>query len=350
MQVKKWATMELDKIAQILDGLSTSINVLSFHGCFCVIGPIEAGHCNSCSLVCSFCMLSHCTSSFMDILCQLCDNYKKFQQNLGQMRELFRRLDAAHHGTDGNENISTSQRGDANLEANFLESELPGLSSDHTPVITGNISTSQGGDANLEANFLESELPGLSSDHTLVITGNISTSQGGDANLEANFLESELPGLSSDHTPVITGNISTSQGGDANFEASFLEFELPGLSSDYTPESYPVITEPAPADSCMANSQGTNEGEQITLNLSVTAWSTEEIQVPDELEETEMEIQVPDELEETEMEIQVPDELEETKMEIQGSDELEETWMQEDGTMFFEAYLDYLEIQMKEDA
>jgi hypothetical protein len=239
----------------------------------------------------------------MDILCQLCDNYKKFQQNLGQMRELFRRLDAAHHGTDGNENISTSQRGDANLEANFLESELPGLSSDHT----------------------------------LVITGNISTSQGGDANLEANFLESELPGLSSDHTPVITGNISTSQGGDANFEASFLEFELPGLSSDYTPESYPVITEPAPADSRMANSQGTNEGEVITLNLSVTAWSTEEIQVPDELEETKMEIQVPDELEETEMEIQV-------------SDELEETWMQEDGTMFFEAYLDYLEIQMKEDA
>ncbi|KAH8938580.1 hypothetical protein BDL97_16G091800 [Sphagnum fallax] len=266
--------------------------------------------------------------SFMDILCQLCENYKKFQQNLGQMRELFRRLDAAHHGTD-DENISTSQRGDANLEANFLESELPGLSSDHTPVITGNISTSQGGDANLEANFLESE----------------------------------LPGLSSDHTPVITGNISTSQGGDANFEASFLEFELPGLSSDYTPESYPVITEPAPADSCMANSQGTNEGEQITLNLSVTAWSTEEIQVPDELEETEMEIQVPDELEETEMEIQVPDELEETEMEIQVpdeleetemeiqvSDELEETWMQEDGTMFFEAYLDYLEIQMKEDA
>jgi hypothetical protein len=63
-----------------------------------------------------------------------------------------------------------------------------------------------------------------------------------------------------------------------------------------------------------------------------------------------MEIQVPDELEETEMEIQVPDELEETEMEIQVSDELEETWMQEDGTMFFEAYLDYLEIQMKEDA
>jgi hypothetical protein len=226
----------------------------------------------------------------MDILCQLCDNYKESQQNLGQTRELFKRLDAAHHGTDGNENISTSQRGDANLEANFLESELPGLSSDHT----------------------------------LVITGNISTSQGGDANLEANFLESELPGLSSDHTAVITGNISTSQGGDANFEARFLEFELPGLSSDYTPESYPVITEPAPEDSRMANSQGTNEGEHITLNLSVTAWSTEEIQVPDELEETQMEIQV--------------------------SDELDETWMQEDETMFLEAYLGYLEIQMKEDA
>jgi hypothetical protein len=74
----------------------------------------------------------------------------------------------------------------------------------------------------------------------------------------------------------------------------------------------------------MANSQGTNEGEQITLNLSVTAWSTEEIQVPDELEETQMEIQV--------------------------SDELEETWMQEDETMFLEAYLDYLEIQMMVDA
>ncbi|CAM6052200.1 unnamed protein product [Sphagnum compactum] len=202
--------------------------------------------------------------SYMDILCQLCDNYKKSQQNLGQMRELSKRLDAAHHGTDDNENISTSQRGDAHLEANFLESELPGLSSDHTL--------------------------------------------------------------------VITGNISTSQGGDANFEASFLEFELPGLSSDYTPESYPVITEPAPEDPRMANSQGTNEGEQITLNLSVTAWSTEEIQVPDELEEAQMEIQV--------------------------SDELEETWMQEDETMFFEDtdgdlyldYLDYLEIQMKEDA
>jgi hypothetical protein len=194
--------------------------------------------------------------TFMDILCQLCDNYKKSQQNLGQMRELFKGLDVAHHGTDGNENISTSQRGDVNLEAKFLESELPGFSSDDTP--------------------------------------------------------------------VITGNISTSQGGDANFEASFLEFELPGLSSDYTPESYPVITEPAPEDSRMANSQGTNEGEQITLNLSVTAWSTEEIQVPDELEETQMEIQV--------------------------SDELEETWMQEDETMFLEAYLDYLEIQMMVDA
>jgi hypothetical protein len=255
VQVKKWATMELDKIAQILDGLSTSINVLSFHGCFCVIGPIEAGHCNSCSLVCSFCMSSHCTSSFMDILCQLCDNYKKSQQNLGQMKELFKRLDAACHGTDGNENISTSQRGEANLEANFLESELPGLSSDHTP--------------------------------------------------------------------VITGNISTSQGGDANFEASFLEFELPGLSSDYTPESYPVITEPAPEDPHMANNQGTNEGKQITLDFSVTAWSTEETQVPNELEEPQMEIEV--------------------------SDELEETWMREDETMFFEAYLDYLEIQMKEE-
>jgi hypothetical protein len=191
----------------------------------------------------------------MDILCQLCDNYKKSQQNLGQMKELFKRLDAACHGTDGNENISTSQRGEANLEANFLESELPGLSSDHTP--------------------------------------------------------------------VITGNISTSQGGDANFEASFLEFELPGLSSDYTPESYPVITEPAPEDPHMANNQGTNEGKQITLDFSVTAWSTEETQVPNELEEPQMEIEV--------------------------SDELEETWMREDETMFFEAYLDYLEIQMKEE-
>ncbi len=74
----------------------------------------------------------------------------------------------------------------------------------------------------------------------------------------------------------------------------------------------------------MANSQGTNEGEQITLDLSVIAWSTEDIQVPDELEETQMEIQL--------------------------SDELEETWMQEDETMFFEPYLDYLKIQMKEDA
>ncbi|CAM6015374.1 unnamed protein product [Sphagnum balticum] len=74
----------------------------------------------------------------------------------------------------------------------------------------------------------------------------------------------------------------------------------------------------------MANSQGTNEGKQITVNLSVTAWSTEERQVPDELEETQVEIQV--------------------------SDELEETWMHEDETMFFEAYLDYLKIQMKEDA
>ncbi len=41
------------------------------------------------------------------------------------------KLDAEHTKTDGNGNGSTSQIGDLNLEASFLESEL--LSSDYTP-------------------------------------------------------------------------------------------------------------------------------------------------------------------------------------------------------------------------
>lgn len=43
------------------------------------------------------------------------------------------KLDAEHTKTDGNGNGSTSQIGDLNLEASFLESELPVLSSDYTP-------------------------------------------------------------------------------------------------------------------------------------------------------------------------------------------------------------------------
>jgi hypothetical protein len=46
---------------------------------------------------------------------------------------LVRKLDAEHTKTDGNGNGSTSQIGDLNLEASFLESELPVLSSDYTP-------------------------------------------------------------------------------------------------------------------------------------------------------------------------------------------------------------------------
>jgi hypothetical protein len=42
-------------------------------------------------------------------------------------------LDAEDTETDGNGNGSTSQIGDLNLEASFLESELPVLSSDYTP-------------------------------------------------------------------------------------------------------------------------------------------------------------------------------------------------------------------------
>lgn len=46
---------------------------------------------------------------------------------------MVRKLDAEHTETDGNGNGSTSQIGDLNLEASFLESELPVLSSDYTP-------------------------------------------------------------------------------------------------------------------------------------------------------------------------------------------------------------------------
>ncbi len=46
---------------------------------------------------------------------------------------MVRKLDAEHTKTDGNSNGSTSQIGDLNLEASFLDSELPVLSSDYTP-------------------------------------------------------------------------------------------------------------------------------------------------------------------------------------------------------------------------
>jgi hypothetical protein len=78
--------------------------------------------------------------------------------------------------------------------------------------------------------------------------------------------------LDAEHTEADgNSNGSTSQIGDLNLEASFLESELLlVLSSDYTPELIPVITEPAPEESYMANAPGMNEGEQNTKGLLVT--------------------------------------------------------------------------------
>ncbi len=77
--------------------------------------------------------------------------------------------------------------------------------------------------------------------------------------------------LDAEHTKTDgNGNGSTSQIGDLNLEASFLESELPVLSSDYTPKLIPVITEPAPEESHMANAPGMNEGEENTKDFLVT--------------------------------------------------------------------------------
>ncbi|CAK9866881.1 unnamed protein product [Sphagnum jensenii] len=59
-------------------------------------------------------------------------------------------------------------------------------------------------------------------------------------------------------------NVSTSRREGANLEQSDLRCLLTGMPSNYNPESIPVIPEYLPQEPCLANSQGTEEGEQNT--------------------------------------------------------------------------------------
>jgi len=63
------------------------------------------------------------------------------------------------------------------------------------------------------------------------------------------------------------GNASTSRREGANSEQSAFYCLLTGMTSNYNPESIPVIAEFLPREPYLANSQGTEEGEQNTPGM-----------------------------------------------------------------------------------
>ncbi|CAM6015375.1 unnamed protein product [Sphagnum balticum] len=157
-------------------------------------------------------MFSHAaTIGFLDLLHQLFETNVEVGEKLKEAINLLRQLEAECNWTDGNENSSTSQ------SMHFLY-QLDGY--------------------NWKFGEKLEEIIGL------------------------------LRKLDVGHRQTdCSENASTSRREGANLEQSALRCLLTGMPSNYNPESIPVKPEDLPQEPCLANSQGTEEGEQNTTGV-----------------------------------------------------------------------------------
>jgi len=191
-----------------MDGMSTSMNVFTFHEFFFSLTPFKLDTCNSCSLVCCFCRFSHDIIVILDLVSQLLETNVESGDKLGEAINLLRKLEAECNWSGGNENGSTSQR------MHLLYELLT---------------------CNRKSGKKLEEMIGL-----------LRKWDAGHRQTDGNE------------------NASTSGREGANSEQSALNCLLTGMPSNYNPESIPVIAEYLPQDAYLTNSQGTEEGEQNT--------------------------------------------------------------------------------------
>ncbi len=175
---------------------------------FFSLAPLKLDTCNSCSLVCCFCRLSHATIVILDLLSWLLETNVESGDKLGEAINLLRKLEAECNWSGGNENGSTSQ-------SMHLLYKL------HT--------------------YNRKSVKKLEE-----IIGRLHKQDAGHCQTDGNE------------------NASTSRREGGNLEQSALNCLLTGMPSNYNPESIPVIAEYLPQEPYLTNSQGTEEGEQNT--------------------------------------------------------------------------------------
>jgi hypothetical protein len=175
---------------------------------FFFIGPIEARHLQlmfTCLLLFRF---SHATIVILDLLSRLLETNVELGDKLGEAINLLRKLEAECNWSGGNENGSTSRS--MHLLYHLLS-------------------------YNWKSGERLEEMIGL-----------LRKRDAGHRQTDGNE------------------NASTSGREGANLEQSVLNCLLKGMPSNYNPELIPVIPEYLPQEPCLANSQGTEEGEQNT--------------------------------------------------------------------------------------